>query len=150
MFSRETLSDFKTYDYIKSENAGISEWIRTGKVVSYNDVKYHGAFRATVEATMPRGYVIPAQFSQIVELLKKHGVIVDQLTKPKVFTGEVFRIDSLERFQRKFEGHFMANVAGKFTPTKRKFKKGDYVIDLAQPLANLIFTFWNLNRMMAL
>jgi len=140
MFSKEMLSEFKTYDYIKSENAADSnEWIRTGKVVSYNDVKYHGAFRATVKATMPRGYVIPAQFSQIVELLKKHGVIVDQLNKPKVFTGEVFRIDSLERSQRKFEGHFMSNVTGKFTPTKRKFKNGDYVIDLAQPLANLIF-----------
>lgn len=139
MFSKGTISDFKTYDYIKSENAAGSEWIRTGKVVSYDDVRYHGAFRPTVEATVPRGYVIPAQFSQIMELLKKHRVIVDQLTAPKVFTGEVFRIDSLERSQRKFEGHFMASVAGKFSPAKRKFRKGDYVVDLAQPLANLIF-----------
>ena len=140
MVSKEILNEFKTYDYVRSEHAdGSAEWIRTGKVMAYDDVKYHGAFRSTVEATMPRGYVIPSQFSQIAELLKKHGVIVSQLTDSKFFSGEVFRIDSLRKSNQKFEGYYMANVTGHFRTAKQKFKKGDYVVDLAQPLANLIF-----------
>jgi hypothetical protein len=140
MVSEETLNDFKTYDYVRSEKAdGGSEWIRIGKVVAYDDVRYHGAFRSTLDATMPSGYVIPAQFSQIVELLKKHGVIVSQLTGSKLFSGELFRIDSLGNSNQKFEGHYMANVSGHFRTAKQRFKKGDYVVDLAQPLANVIF-----------
>ena len=140
MVSKEILNEFKTYDYVRSEHAdGSAEWIRTGKVMAYDDVKYHGAFRSTVEASMPRGYVIPAQLSQVAGLLKKHGVIVSQLKGSKLFSGEVFRIDSLRKSNQKFEGHYMANVTGHFRTAKQKFKKGDYVVDLAQPLANLIF-----------
>lgn len=140
MVSGEKLSDFKTYDYIKSEKAdGSTEWIRTGKVISYQDVNYHGAFRATTESTLPSGYVIPAQFAHVVELLKNHGVIVNEITKARVFVGEVFRITSLTRSQRGFEGHYMATVDGTFVKSKQKFKKGDFLVDLAQPLSNLIF-----------
>jgi len=53
--------------------------------------------------------------------------------------GEVFVIDRLERSDRKFEGHFMATVEGTFTQQTKTFKKGDYFIDMAQPLTNLIF-----------
>lgn len=139
MISKEKLGGFKTYDYIKPDKDGDGGWIRTGKVVSYDDVRYHAAFRATMVATMPSGYVFPAEFSQIADLLRMHGVIVDQLAGSKTFSGEVFRIGSLERSQRNFEGHYMAQVSGNFTAAKRKFNKGDYVVDLAQPLANLIF-----------
>ena len=140
MASGEKLSDFKTYDYIKSEKAdGSTEWIRTGKVVSYQDVKYHGAFHATAESTIPRGYIIPAQFAHVVELLRNHGVMVNEITKARVFFGEVFRITSLTRSRRKFEGHNMATVDGAFVKSKQKFKKGDFLVDLAQPLSNLIF-----------
>ena len=140
MVSEEKLNDFKTYDYIKSEKAdGSVEWVRTGKVVSYDDISYHGAFRATVESTLPRGYIIPAEFSHVVELLRNNGVTISQLSTSKVFVGETFRITSLKRSDRKFEGHNMANIEGAFISSTKKFKKGDFVVDLAQPLSNLIF-----------
>ena len=139
MVSREKLSDFRTYDYIKSVKDDSVEWIRTGKIVSYNDVNYYGSFRATVESTVPRGYVIPAQFMNVVELLTNQGVIVQELSTHRAFVGDVFRIASLKKSSRKFEGHYMANVDGTFAKSTKKFKKGDFVIDLAQPLSNLIF-----------
>lgn len=33
----------------------------------------------------------------------------------------------------------MDNVKGKFVNERQRFKKGDYIIDMAQPLSNLIF-----------
>lgn len=33
----------------------------------------------------------------------------------------------------------MASLLGEFKPATKRFKKGDYWVDLAQPLANLIF-----------
>ncbi len=139
MVSGEKLSDFRTYDYIKSVRNDSVEWIRTGKVASYNDVNYHASFRATLESTTPRGYIIPAQFTHVVELLKNQGVIVQELSNSKIFVGEVFRVSSLKKSSRRFEGHYMANVDGAFSKSTKKFKKGDFVVDLAQPLSNLIF-----------
>jgi hypothetical protein len=140
MVSRERLDNFRTYDYVGFQQAdGKTKWNRTGSIVEYDSVNYFGQFEPTVLSTLPRGYVIPAAFKNIADHLKKMGVKVETLTKSQSFTGDVFTVEKLEKAQRKFEGHTMATVTGKFTPATRKFKKGDFVVDMAQPLTNLIF-----------
>jgi hypothetical protein len=64
---------------------------------------------------------------------------VKQLDKAQSFAGEVYSVEKLSKSERKFEGHFMAKAEGKFIGATRKFKKGDYIVPLDQPLANLIF-----------
>ena len=140
MVSNETLNDFRTYDYVSTKGADDKMiYKRSGSIVTFDSVKYHATFKADVESTLPRGYIIPAEFSNIAELLKKHGVKVDQLTKAGSYKGDVFEITELKKSQRKFEGHFMASASGEFKAQTKKFRKGDYIIDLAQPLANFIF-----------
>ena len=108
-------------------------------MVAYDNINYHASFRPTVEATLPRGYIIPAEFANIAELLQRHGIKIDVLSKAKSFSGEFFTIEKLDKGEKKFEGHAMATAHGHFLKSNTKFKKGDYVVDLAQPLANLIF-----------
>jgi hypothetical protein len=136
----ETFENFRTYDYArekKPDNSG--KLYRTGKIVSYDSVTYYAKFQAEVESTLPAGYIIPAEFAFIAEHLKKQGVTITQLTKAQSYQGEAFTIATLEKSKRKFEGHFMATAKGDFKTATRKFKKGDYAVDLAQPLANFIF-----------
>jgi hypothetical protein len=136
----DTLNNFKTYEYFSSKNAeGKDQYYRTGNVVQLNGVKYHAKFDPEIESILPRGYIIPAKLSAIVDHLKRHGVKVQQLTKATSFTGESFNVKTLTKSERKFEGHFMARVEGEFSASTKKFAKGDYIVDLAQPLANLIF-----------
>ncbi len=133
-------NEFRTYDYVGyQDSVGRTRWARTGKIVLLDSVTYHARFVPVVESTLPRGYVIPAKFTSVIELLKRQGVMVAQLEKSKSFSGEVFNVSAYKKSQRSFEGHFMATVDGSFSPAARKFRKGDYVVDLAQPLANLIF-----------
>jgi hypothetical protein len=140
MVESETLNNFRTYAHIGyKKQDGTNDFLRIGNVVTYNNVKYHGKFEPQTESTLPRGYIIPAKFSNIVEHLKKHGVKVEQLTKSQTFQGEIFNVNALEKSKRKFEGHFMATAKGDFVASSKKFSKGDYKIDLAQPLANFIF-----------
>jgi hypothetical protein len=135
-----TLDDFRTYDYVGYKKSdGTTEMLRTGKVTTYDSVRYYAKFNPEVESTLPRGYIIPAGFESVVENLKKHGVVVTQLTKAQSFQGDAFTINTLEKSKHKFEGHFMAKVTGEFKATSKKFKKGDYLVDMAQPLSNLIF-----------
>jgi hypothetical protein len=134
------LNDFITYDYVRNpQKNGTKILFRTGNIVTLDSVTYHAKFVAEVESTLPKGYIIPAAFTSIAENLRKHGVVVTTLTKNQKFSGEVFQLEKLEKSQRKFEGHFMARATGKFLKSYRPFKKGDFVVNLAQPLGNLAF-----------
>lgn len=140
MVPLEKLDNFPTYDYVSYTKAdGSKGFYRTGSLISVKDVTYHAKFDAEVESTLPKGYVIPAAFRAVAENLQKHGIIVTPLSKAVIKEGETFEINKHETGQRKFEGHNMARVYGKYVAAKQKFSKGDYVVELAQPLGNLAF-----------
>lgn len=129
-----------SYDYKPETQAdGTIEYKPTKDRINLPNVTYYAGFEATVESTVPAGYIIPRGMPEIAENLKKHGIKVTELTKTNTYTGEVFEIEKYETAQRKFEGHNMARATGKFKPAQKKFRKGDFVVDLAQPLGNLAF-----------
>ena len=134
------LNHFRTYDYEKylKEDGSIS-WLKSGKITYYDNITYYAAFKDTVSALLPRGYIIPAGLDTIVEMLRRHGVKVTRLEKNQRFSGESFFIEKWNKSPRKFEGHNMVSVEGKFNAKEMIAQKGDYMVDLAQPLANLIF-----------
>ncbi|HRE67986.1 MAG TPA: M14 family metallopeptidase [Cyclobacteriaceae bacterium] len=134
------LNSFLTYDYIqKQKTDGTIENVRSGKISQYNDVTYHARFEPTLEATVPSGYIIPARFSKIADNLRMHGIKVDPLSKSATFQGEVFQIKKFEKAKQVFQGHAMAQADGQFVSATKRFSKGDFVVEMNQPLANLIF-----------
>lgn len=136
----EPIKEYRAYNYIKSANAeGRPMYVRKPEIITLNNVENKSAFEATVEATLPRGYVIPQAQPAIVEHLRRHGVEVKTMDKRMSATGEVFVATALNKARRPFEGHMMATLEGDFQPDSERFQKGDYYVDLAQPLANLIF-----------
>jgi Zinc carboxypeptidase len=140
MVPLQKLNNFITYDYFPITDAnGKKKYIRTGKMVKYDDVNYYAKFDAVTESTVPRGYVIPAALAPIVANLIMHGIKVDTLTKNQSFSGEIFKVDSLLKEKNGFQKHHFVSLKGKFIPASQKFKKGDFVINMAQPLSNLIF-----------
>jgi hypothetical protein len=138
--AKQKLNGFRTYDYNPFTKAdGSTSWLKTGRIVTYDSVAYYGAFKDTVQSTLPRGYIIPAALKPIADHLAKMGVRVERLTTDETLNGEIFTIEKFTKSSRKFEGHFMASAEGKFQPAARRASRDDYKIDLAQPLANLIF-----------
>ncbi len=136
----QPINHFRTYDYIKYSKAdGSTAFLKTGKIAYYDSVHYYASFKDTVQAVLPRGYIIPAAFASIAEHLKMQGAIVTQLDKKQNYCGEIFSIEKFTKATRKFEGHFMASAEGKFIAKDFSAEKGDFFVDLAQPLANLIF-----------
>jgi len=134
------LQHFRTYDYEKFLKVdGTTTLLKTGKIVYYDNITYYAAFKDTVSALLPRGYILPAGLDTIVEMLRRQGVKVTTLEKNQRFSGESFFIEKWNKSPRKFEGHNMVSVEGKFNAKEMKAQKGDYMVDLAQPLANLIF-----------
>lgn len=140
MVPLEKIENLPTYDYVSYTNAeGKVSYSRSAKITTHHGVDYHAKFEEEVESTLPRGYIIPAALSKIAENLKKHGIKVTTLSQSKKVEGEVFQIEKFTKSERKFEGHLMARATGKFLAAKLTAAKGDYLVDLAQPLGNLAF-----------
>lgn len=134
------LNGFRAYEYTSfTKPDGGKILVKNGNITTYDSVNYYGAFKDTVQSTVPRGYIIPASQQAIVDLLKKQGAKVEQLEQPVKISGESFMVEKLTRSTRKFEGHNMASAEGHTEMAVKTFAKGDYKVDLAQPLANLIF-----------
>jgi hypothetical protein len=92
----------------------------------------------TVEAKVPRGYLIPAEFDYIAEKLRTHGVRVETLAKPVRASGEEFVIDKIG--QGRGNGYYMTKLDGGFAPSPvREFPAGTFRVDMAQPEANVAF-----------
>jgi hypothetical protein len=95
----------------------------------------------TGSATMPRGYLIPAEYGFIADKLRIHNVKVEILAKPLKASGEQFVIDKIDRGRGgDYSTGNMVRLTGGFAPSPaREFPAGTFRVDLAQPLANLAF-----------
>jgi hypothetical protein len=92
----------------------------------------------TVEARVPRGYLIPAGLADVVEKLRIHGVKVETLAKPVRAAGEEFVVERVDRARS--AGYSMVKLEGGFVPSPvKEFPAGTFHVDLAQPLANVAF-----------
>ena len=92
----------------------------------------------TKQATVPRGYLIPADLDFIVEKLRIHNIEVNVLDEPVTVRGEEFVIDKIVPVRK--GGYDMTELQGDFYGSQRKeFPAGTFQVDLAQPLANLAF-----------
>ena len=92
----------------------------------------------TVEARVPRGYLIPAELGAVADKLRAQGVKVEVLAKPVKASGEEYVVDKVGRGRS--GGYSMIKLEGGFAPSQDKeFPAGTFRVDLAQPLANLAF-----------
>jgi len=94
----------------------------------------------TREASVPRGYLLPATLSDVVAKLRAHNVVVRTLDHPTRFEGEAFMISGTRKARR--AGYEMTTLDGAFTTQQgREFPAGTFVVDMAQPMANAAFYY---------
>ena len=80
---------------------------------------------------------MPAAFPQAVEVLKRHGIEVQELREDLELDVEVYRLDKVERSPRRFEGHQAVELTATPRREPRMIKAGTLVVRTAQPLGNL-------------
>jgi dipeptidyl-peptidase-4 len=92
----------------------------------------------TVSASMPRGYLIPADLEFIADKLRTHNVKVEVLAKPIKVSGEEYVIDKIGQGQG--DGYSMIKLDGGFAKSPvKEFPAGTFHVDMAQPMANVAF-----------
>ncbi len=92
----------------------------------------------TKTAAVPRGYIIPEDMDFIIERLRILGLTVTRLNEPVTASGEEFVIS--RHYHRRTGGYNMTRLDGRFSAVEnREIPAGSYILDMAQPLANLAF-----------
>ena len=88
---------------------------------------------------IPAAYLIPQRLHEIVELLRRQGVVVESLTHPWRAVAQQFSIDSLS-VQPLFEGHRTVQAEGRWRSESldTTLAAGWYLVRTDQPLGVLV------------
>jgi zinc carboxypeptidase len=95
-------------------------------------------FVAARKEAIPPGYLIPPRLKEVVELLRRHAVIVEQLTGPWETPVQVFSVESLI-VSPVFENHRTVQAEGRWNSaaTDTTVEPGWYLVRTDQPLGTL-------------
>lgn len=106
----------------------------------YTDtIRYHNTFIPAKKVRIPKQYIIPGAWSEVVERLKNFGVVVQQLDRDHRYEAGIRYITSYETTSKAYEGRYLHYDIGTELRTETvKFTRGDYVIQTAQPAVRLI------------
>lgn len=96
-------------------------------------------FATTRTAKFPAAYLIPADQSAVVALLRRHGIVVEQLRAPWEVAVQEFQIEQLVTEANAFQRHHLHRLEGHFVPKTAHLEAGSFLVRTAQPLGILAF-----------
>ncbi|MBN1302760.1 MAG: M14 family metallopeptidase [Melioribacteraceae bacterium] len=93
------------YDFIESKVAGKKVRIFNGKKYSA-EVPYYNKAVADKTITVPVAYIIPREWSIIVDRIKLHGIEVEFFNEKKQYKVERYKFFNVRFPSKPYEGHF--------------------------------------------
>lgn len=96
-------------------------------------------FKSIRTAKLPAAYLLPANLTNVAELLRLHGISVEKLSKEWKGEAEEFTISESAQAPNAFQGHRMLRLEGVFAKKPATAPAGSYIVKTAQPLGVLIF-----------
>jgi len=100
-------------------------------------VNYIADWVATQSVKIPFAYLIDLTDPTIPNLLKFHGIKVEQFKHPETLKVQQFKIKNLKPTKRLLQGHYLNTIEGAYVETEKRFPTGTYIIYTSQPLGNL-------------
>ena len=98
------------------------------------DIPYYRAYKATKQVTIPKAYLVPKAFWDVIDLLKSNGMAFRQLARDTVIEVESYKIADYKTTPNAYEGHYLhRNTSVTKTVEKVTFTKGDYLFPTNQP-----------------
>ncbi|MFP9114235.1 M14 family metallopeptidase [Flavobacterium sp. RHBU_3] len=133
--SAVSLLPFKGYEgsYKMSEVTGQSRLYYDRTKPFSKLIKYYREYSPVTEVTIPKAYVIPKGWWNVVDLLKINNIQIQELKQDTLIEVESYRIVNYKTSGQPYEGHYPHNTTEVAVKTQKiAFKKGDYLIDTQQ------------------
>jgi hypothetical protein len=100
-------------------------------------IPYFIDYYGSKNVRLPYAYLVKTHDPEIIDLLKTHGLFLEELSADSKIEVERFEISELNGSPRLNQGHYTNTIKGKFVKGSIDFQAGTLVIRMAQPLANL-------------
>lgn len=98
------------------------------------EVQYYDNFKVTAEITIPKSYIIPQGWHNVIERLKENQIDFHRLQKDSTMQVEVYHIANYKTRNAAYEGHYLHyDTQVDAAIVDMAFAKGDYVVNTAQP-----------------
>lgn len=134
--TKNTTLNFKGYEseYIESKVTGMDRLFYDRDKPFTKEVTYYNYFKPVNHVTVPKAYIIPQGWWNIIQLLELNQIEMAQLKKDTLIETQVYRIESYNTRNSPFEGHYMHyNTKVSKQVEKTSVKKGDYLVNTHQP-----------------
>jgi hypothetical protein len=114
---------------------------RTGRPTDLEAVPLpvYDRFRTVKESEVPHAYLVPASQAATIELLLRHGIIVEALREPWRGSANVFTISEHVVADRPFQNRRLTRLEGEFRGSDVQAEAGWVLVRTAQPLGVLAF-----------
>ena len=100
-------------------------------------IPMYQTFRTKTEIVPPMYYVVPREWSEVIEVIKSHGLQFKVLIKETELQVESYRLTNLQWPPGPFEGRHMPTFDVETINESKAFPAGSLLVPLAQPLAKL-------------
>jgi hypothetical protein len=95
-------------------------------------IPYFNSLRGRNSATVPYAFIIPKQWTDIIDILKLHGVEMKPLQSEIEVRADTYEFENARWSAEPFEGRIAVNYDAIPIREKRIFQKGDYLVPLNQ------------------
>ena len=133
--SQVTQFDFEGYEgeKITSEVTGLERLSYNREKPFSKTVAYYDHFKATDSIQIPKAYVIPQGWHNVIARLKENDIRFTRMERDTSLQVEVYRIADYNAGNNAYEGHYLhRNTKVSSTEEKVSFRKGDYLVYTAQ------------------
>ena len=134
----ETPFQLKAFSYT-TEQSDISGDLRVifGREPLDLTVPMYDTFRVKAAVAPPRAFIVPAQWQEVIDVIKAHGLETTTLESSESVEVESYRFVNVTWPNGPFEGRHMPSFDIETVTEKRVFPAGSIVVQLNQPLARV-------------
>jgi hypothetical protein len=101
-------------------------------------IPMYDTFNVKAAVAPPLHYIVPVQWTSVIEVLHAHGVRFRSLAESTAIEVESYRFTNVRWPNEPFEGRHMPQFKVERTTETREFPAGSVVVPVAQPLGKLV------------
>jgi hypothetical protein len=131
--------DFKgmEYDVVKSDLTG-GDWFRYSNIPKVFKLPYFNIHEPSVTVNLPEGYIIPAEWTSMIEKLALHGINYQTLAAPVKMRVQTYEFSDPKWSSSSYEGRLTIKFKIDTIEEDQEFPAGSVVIDMNQRTSRVI------------
>lgn len=138
-YRHHSVIDFMGFNYrIEKSKISNQDWVVWENVPIDYKLPYYDSVLVSYAAEAPVSYIIPKQWTSVIEILKAHGIAMNTLKKNEKIWIESYTFQNVKWAQKPFEGRITVECDVQSVREFREFNAGDVRVDMNQKLNRVI------------